>query len=174
MSSGNLNRSWNSAFSKVVWIFEKPEFWYTTEGQIKAITTQGVVTIQLTLGPLSLDGAQWHHIKHILDDSGTSPLGPGLNMQHELTRQLSWDKDEHTELPAKLLDYFLRSNKSNINQSESIDFMLGRYYEQQKKKDPRGNGTKYHPSSGILGEGTREYGEKGIQPHNRWWKTGQA
>ena len=25
---------------------------------------------------------------------------------------------EHIELPAKLLDYFLRSNKSNINQSE--------------------------------------------------------
>jgi len=24
---------------------------------------------------------------------------------------------EHIELPAKLLDYFLRSNKSNINQS---------------------------------------------------------
>ena len=26
--------------------------------------------------------------------------------------------DEHIELPAKLLDYFLRSNKSNINQDE--------------------------------------------------------
>ena len=26
---------------------------------------------------------------------------------------------EHTELPAKLLDYFLRSNKSNINQTVS-------------------------------------------------------
>jgi len=27
---------------------------------------------------------------------------------------------EHTELPAKLLDYFLRSNKGNINQSISV------------------------------------------------------
>jgi len=27
--------------------------------------------------------------------------------------------DEHIELPAKILDYFLRSNKSNINQSLS-------------------------------------------------------
>jgi len=26
---------------------------------------------------------------------------------------------EHIELPAKLLDYFLRSNKSNINQSQN-------------------------------------------------------
>ena len=27
---------------------------------------------------------------------------------------------EHIELPAKLLDYFLRSNKSNINQSIQV------------------------------------------------------
>jgi len=27
--------------------------------------------------------------------------------------------DEHIELPAKLLDYFLRNNKSNINQTSS-------------------------------------------------------
>ena len=27
---------------------------------------------------------------------------------------------EHTEFPAKLLDYFLRSTKSNINQSEDV------------------------------------------------------
>ena len=29
-------------------------------------------------------------------------------------------KIEHIELPAKLLDYFLQSNKSNINQSRHI------------------------------------------------------
>ena len=33
---------------------------------------------------------------------------------------------EHIELPAKLLDYFLRSNKSNINQGESITFEIVR------------------------------------------------
>jgi len=27
---------------------------------------------------------------------------------------------EHKELPAKLLDYFLRSNKSNINQEKNM------------------------------------------------------
>ena len=32
---------------------------------------------------------------------------------------------EHIELPAKLLDYLLRSNKSNINQSISYHFAVG-------------------------------------------------
>ena len=31
---------------------------------------------------------------------------------------------EHIELPAKLLDYFLRFNKSNINQSDSIGIVI--------------------------------------------------
>jgi len=72
-------------------IFEKPEFWDTTKGLTKAVPTQGEATIQLASGPLSLDGAQWHLLKHTLDDSDTSPMG--LNIQHELKRQLSWDKD---------------------------------------------------------------------------------
>jgi hypothetical protein len=75
----------------VVRIFKKPELWDTTKGQIKAVTTQGVATNQLASASLSLDGAQWHLIKHTLDDSDTNPLGP--NIQHELTRQLSLDKD---------------------------------------------------------------------------------
>jgi len=29
-------------------------------------------------------------------------------------------RSEHIELPAKLLDYFLRSNKNNINQSMNL------------------------------------------------------
>jgi len=34
-----------------------------------------------------------------------------------IEREREWKRDrEHTELPAKLLDYFLRGNKSNINQ----------------------------------------------------------
>jgi len=33
------------------------------------------------------------------------------------------ERFEHIELPAKLLDYFLRSNKSNINQS--ADYIEG-------------------------------------------------
>jgi len=38
---------------------------------------------------------------------------------HERIHSGSWQKQgfEHTELPAKLLNYFLQSNKSNINQS---------------------------------------------------------
>ena len=41
-------------------ISEKPEFWDTTTGLIKAVTTQGIATIQLPSGPTSLDGAQWY------------------------------------------------------------------------------------------------------------------
>jgi len=33
-------------------IFEKPEFWDTTAGLIKAVTTQGITTILLPSGPL--------------------------------------------------------------------------------------------------------------------------
>jgi len=58
---------------RVVRIFENPEFWDTTKGQIKALTTQGVATIQLSSGPMSLDAAQWHLIKHTLHDSDTNP-----------------------------------------------------------------------------------------------------
>ena len=59
----------------VVRIFENPEFWNKIKGLIKAVTTQGVATIQLATGPLSLDGSQWHLIKHTPDDSDTNPLG---------------------------------------------------------------------------------------------------
>ena len=75
----------------VVRIFENPELWDTTKNLVKAVTTQGVATIQLASSPLSSDGAQWHLLKHVLDDSKTNPLG--LNIQHELTRQLSLDQD---------------------------------------------------------------------------------
>jgi len=47
-------------------IFEKPEFWDSTAGLIKAVTTQGIATmIRLSSGPLSMDGAQWHLPKHL-------------------------------------------------------------------------------------------------------------
>jgi len=86
----------------VVRFFETPEFWDTTKGLIKAVTTQEVATIHLASGTLSRDGAQWHLIKHILDDSDTNSLGP--NIQHELTRQLSWDKDrKHRSYSWKML-----------------------------------------------------------------------
>jgi len=38
-------------------IFEKPEFWDSTIGLNHAVTTQGIATIQLPSGPLSMDGA---------------------------------------------------------------------------------------------------------------------
>jgi len=40
-----------------------------------------------------------------------------LPMAFESSSKLSTISFEHIELPAKILDYFLRSNKSNINQS---------------------------------------------------------
>jgi len=39
-------------------IFEKPEFWDSTIGLTHATTIQGIATIQLPSGPLSMDGAQ--------------------------------------------------------------------------------------------------------------------
>jgi len=81
-------------------IFEKPEFWDTTAGLIKAVPTHGIATIYLPSGPLSLDGAQWHLNKHTLVNSEPSALG--ANIQNKLTRQLRLDKDKNTgQLPGK-------------------------------------------------------------------------
>jgi hypothetical protein len=74
-----------------VWIFEKPEFWDSTIGLTHVVTTQGIATIQLPSGPLSMDGAQWHLLKHTLTNDSPNSLGSSL--QNELTRQLSLDKD---------------------------------------------------------------------------------
>jgi len=75
----------------VVRIFEKPEFWDTTIGLTHAVTTQGIATIQLPSGPLSMDGAQWHLLKHTL--TNVSPNSLGSSLQNELTRQIRLDKD---------------------------------------------------------------------------------
>ena len=75
-----------------VLIFEKPEFWDSTAGLIKAFTTEGIATIHLPSGPLSLDGAQWHLLKHTLTNSETNTLRASI--QNELTRQLRLDKDK--------------------------------------------------------------------------------
>jgi len=72
-------------------IFEKPEHWDTTIGPTHAETTQGIATIQLPSGPLSMDGAQWHLLKHTL--TNVSPNSLGSSLQNELTRQLRLDKD---------------------------------------------------------------------------------
>jgi hypothetical protein len=72
-------------------IFEKPEFWDSTIALTRAATTQGIATIQLPSGPLSMDGAQWHLLKHTLTNANPSSLGASL--QYELTRQLKFDKD---------------------------------------------------------------------------------
>jgi len=83
-------------------IFEKPEFRDTTTGLIKAVITQGIATIQLPSGPFHLDGAQWHLLKHTLDDSGSNTLE--ANIQYELKRQLSLDKDtKHRSYAWKIL-----------------------------------------------------------------------
>ena len=62
-------------------IFEQPELWDTSIGPTQAVT----VTIYLPSGPLSMDGAQWHLLKHTLTNDGPNPLGSCL--QNELTRQ---------------------------------------------------------------------------------------
>jgi len=66
----------------VVRIFGKPECWDTTIGSIKVVTTQGITTIQLPSGPLSLDGAQWHLLKHTLDNSEPSALHQEITLVH--------------------------------------------------------------------------------------------
>ena len=45
-------------------IFEQPELWDTSIGPTQAVTTQGIATIYLPSGPLSMDGAQWHLLQH--------------------------------------------------------------------------------------------------------------
>jgi len=72
-------------------IFGKPEFWDSTIGLTQAITTQGIATIQLPSGPLSMDAAQWHLLKHTLTNASPNSLGSSL--QNEFTRQLRLDKD---------------------------------------------------------------------------------
>jgi len=69
----------------VVSIFEKPELWDSTIGLTQATTTQGIATIQLSSGPLSMDGAQWHLVKHTLTNNEPNSFGSCL--QNELTRQ---------------------------------------------------------------------------------------
>jgi len=83
-------------------IFENPEMWASTTGLTHAVTTQGIATIQLPSGPLSMDGAQWHLLKHTLTNASPNSLGSSL--QNELTRQLMLDKDKkHRSFSWKLL-----------------------------------------------------------------------
>ena len=72
-------------------IFEKPEFWDSTVGLTHAVTTQGIATIQLPSGPLSMDGAQYHLLKHTLTNA--SPNSRGSSLQNELTRKVMLDED---------------------------------------------------------------------------------
>ena len=83
-------------------IFEQPESWDSTKGSTIATTTQGIATILLPSGPLNMDGAQWHLLKHTLTNNGSNPIGSSL--QNELTRQLRLDKDKkHRSFTWKLL-----------------------------------------------------------------------
>jgi len=83
-------------------IFENPKSWDSTIGLTQAMTTQGIATIQLPSGPQSMDGAQWHLVKHTLTNNSPNSLGSCL--QNELTRQLELDKDKkHRSFSWKLL-----------------------------------------------------------------------
>ena len=82
-------------------IFEEPEFWDTSFGPVQAVTTQGIATVNLPSGPLCMDGAQWHLLKHTLTNDDPNSLG--VNLQIELTRQLKLDKDkQHRSFSWKL------------------------------------------------------------------------
>jgi len=59
-------------------VFEKSKFWDSTIGLTQAITTQGIATVQLPSGPLSMDGAQWHLVKHTLTSASPNSLGSCL------------------------------------------------------------------------------------------------
>ena len=86
----------------VVRIFEQPESWDTSMGPVQAVTTQGIATVYLPSGPLNMDGAQWHLLKHTLMSDDPNSLG--VNLQNELTRQLKLDKDkQHRSFSWKLL-----------------------------------------------------------------------
>jgi len=61
-----------------VQIFEIPEFWDSTIGLTHAETKQGIATIQLPSGPLSMDGAQWHLLKHTLTNASPNSLGSSI------------------------------------------------------------------------------------------------
>ena len=83
-------------------IFEQPELWDTSIGPVQAVTTQGIATVYLPSGPLSMDGAQRHLVKHTLTNDDPNSLGSSL--QNELTRQLRLDKDkQHRSFSWKLL-----------------------------------------------------------------------
>jgi len=75
----------------VVQIFEQPELWDTSIGPTQTVTTQGIATIYLPSGPLSMDIVQWHLLKHTLTNDDPNPLGSCL--QYELTRHLRLDQD---------------------------------------------------------------------------------
>jgi len=72
-------------------IFEQPALWDTTIDPTQEVTTQGIATVYLPSGPLSMDGEQWHLLKDTLTNDGLYPLG--FSLQNELTRQLRLDKD---------------------------------------------------------------------------------
>jgi len=83
-------------------ISEKPESWDSTAGPTQAVTTQGLATIRLPTGPLSMDGAQGHVLKHTLTNSEPSTFEASI--QNELTLQLRLDKDKkHRSFAWKLL-----------------------------------------------------------------------
>jgi len=83
-------------------IFEQPQLWDTSIGPTQAVTTQGLATIYVPSGRLSMDGAQWHLLKHTLTNDGSNPLES--NLQNELSRQLRLDKDKrHRFFSWKLL-----------------------------------------------------------------------
>jgi len=127
-------------------IFEKPEFWDSTIALTRAATTQGIATIQLPSGPLSMDGAQWHLLKHTLTNANPSSLGASL--ENELTRQLTSDKDrKHRSLSWKLL----RTVK-------------------KVSKPPNTRGIQplpSHPSSRTQEEERKEFGQKKLRLHNQ-------
>ena len=133
--------------------FEEPESWDTSSGPVQAVTTQGIATVNLPSGPLCMDGAQWHLLKHTLTNDDPNSLG--VNLQNELTRQLKLDKDkQHRSFSWKLL----RLLKSIVHATQY-----------------QGDTALTIPSFfNMRGEGRKETGERQSQAHSQWSATGQA
>jgi len=118
---------------------------------MKVVTTRGIATIHLPSGPLSLDGAQWHLLKHTLVNSDTSALGNNLQNEHD---------------------------NSGLTNTRNTDDLPEKYYGQLKKsfKLPNTKGIQpspSHPSSKTQGEAMKESVEKKCRPHNQWSLTGR-
>jgi len=126
-------------------IFEKLESWDSTGGLTQAVTTQGIATIRLPSGPLRMDRAQWHLLKHTLTNSEPITFEASIQNELRLTLQLRLDK------VMKHRSFALLRILKGV-------FQTTKYQGDTDLTIP--------PSSKTLGEARKESGEKKSRLHN--------